>query len=279
MIVDRRLETGVPGVFAAGDSTGEPYQIAKAVGEGQVAALHAVQFLREHTRPVEPEPAALKPEDREQLARILRDRMHDPVRLLHFTQSGGDGSFAAPCAECREARRLLTELAELSPKLSLDVHDFIEAMSLAKELGVARVPATLVGAAGDDHPRVRFYGTPSGYEFGALLDDILQVSQGREELSPQTLEALAGLGRPVHLEVLTTPTCPYCPGAVRIAHRFALASPMIVADMVAAAEFPEVAQRYRAASVPLLVVDGTPVNEEGVTEQRVLDLVLAAGTR
>ena len=80
----------------------------------------------------------------------------------------------------------------------------------------------------------------------------------------------------MHLEVLTTPTCPYCPGAVRIAHRFALASPMIVADMVAAAEFPEVAQRYHAASVPLLVVDGTPVDEEGVTEQRVLDLVLAA---
>ncbi|MCL4367975.1 MAG: thioredoxin family protein, partial [Actinobacteria bacterium] len=134
-----------------------------------------------------------------------------------------------------------------------------------------------VSGVGDDHPRVRFYGTPSGYEFGALLDDVLQLSQGREELSPQTLEALAGLERPVHLEVLTTPTCPYCPGAVRMAHRFALASPMIIADMVAAAEFPELAQRYHAASVPLLIVDGSPVHEEGVTEQRVLDLVLAAG--
>ena len=82
------------------------------------------------------------------MARILRDRMHDPVRLLHFTQVGRRRVVrVTPCAECREARRLLTELAELSPKLSLEVHDFIEAMSLAKELGVARVPATLVGAA------------------------------------------------------------------------------------------------------------------------------------
>jgi len=278
LIVDRRLETGIQGVFAAGDSTGEPYQIAKAVGEGQVAALHAIEFLRERAHPAAAsEPPALKLEDREELTRILRDRMRDPVRLLHFTQSGGAESFVTPCAECREALRLLTELTELSPKLSLDVHDFMGAMSMAKDLGVARVPATLVGAAGDEHPRVRFYGTPSGYEFGALLDDILQVSQGREELSPQTLEALAGLSRPVHLEVLTTPTCPYCPGAVRIAHRFALASPMVVADMVAAAEFPELAQRYHAASVPLLVVDGRPDYEGGVTEQRVLDLVLAAG--
>ena len=48
--VNRRMETGVPGVFAAGDCTGEPYQTAKAVGEGQVAALHAVRFLRERTK-------------------------------------------------------------------------------------------------------------------------------------------------------------------------------------------------------------------------------------
>jgi thioredoxin reductase (NADPH) len=45
--VSRQMETGIPGVFAAGDCTGEPYQIAKAVGEGQIAALYAVRFLRD----------------------------------------------------------------------------------------------------------------------------------------------------------------------------------------------------------------------------------------
>jgi thioredoxin reductase (NADPH) len=45
--VGRHMETAVPGIFAAGDCTGEPYQTAKAVGEGQVAALEAVRFLRE----------------------------------------------------------------------------------------------------------------------------------------------------------------------------------------------------------------------------------------
>ena len=48
--VGRRMETSVSGVFAAGDCTGEPYQTAKAVGEGQVAALEAVRFLRKRTR-------------------------------------------------------------------------------------------------------------------------------------------------------------------------------------------------------------------------------------
>ncbi len=39
--VDRAMHTNLPGVFAAGDCTGRPYQYAKAVGEGNVAA-HSV---------------------------------------------------------------------------------------------------------------------------------------------------------------------------------------------------------------------------------------------
>jgi thioredoxin reductase (NADPH) len=43
--VDREQRTNIPGLFAAGDCTGRPYQLAKAVGEGQVAALSAVRYL------------------------------------------------------------------------------------------------------------------------------------------------------------------------------------------------------------------------------------------
>jgi thioredoxin reductase (NADPH) len=47
LVVDQFMRTSVPGVFAAGDCTGGPYQVAKAVGQGQVAALSAVRLLRE----------------------------------------------------------------------------------------------------------------------------------------------------------------------------------------------------------------------------------------
>ena len=43
--VDRSMATNLPGVFAAGDCTGAPYQIAQAAGEGQVAALSACAYL------------------------------------------------------------------------------------------------------------------------------------------------------------------------------------------------------------------------------------------
>lgn len=40
IIVDNNMETNIKGLFAAGDVTGKPYQLAKAIGEGQVAALY-----------------------------------------------------------------------------------------------------------------------------------------------------------------------------------------------------------------------------------------------
>lgn len=43
--VDRTMATNLPGIFAAGDCTGLPLQVSKAVGEGQVAAHTATQWL------------------------------------------------------------------------------------------------------------------------------------------------------------------------------------------------------------------------------------------
>ena len=45
--VDRQMRTNLDGVFAAGDCTGRPYQLAKAVGEGNVAAHSMLEYLAE----------------------------------------------------------------------------------------------------------------------------------------------------------------------------------------------------------------------------------------
>lgn len=43
--VNRDMSTNIPGVFAAGDCTGRPWQIAKATGEGLIAVLSAISYL------------------------------------------------------------------------------------------------------------------------------------------------------------------------------------------------------------------------------------------
>ena len=48
IVADRQCRTNIAGVFAAGDCTGRPYQYAKAVGEGNIAAHAAVEYIAEH---------------------------------------------------------------------------------------------------------------------------------------------------------------------------------------------------------------------------------------
>ena len=44
--VDEAMRTSLPGVFAAGDCTGRPYQIARAAGQGNIAALTAADYVK-----------------------------------------------------------------------------------------------------------------------------------------------------------------------------------------------------------------------------------------
>lgn len=45
IVTDSEQATNISGLFAAGDCAGKPWQIGKAVGQGQIAALAAVQYL------------------------------------------------------------------------------------------------------------------------------------------------------------------------------------------------------------------------------------------
>jgi thioredoxin reductase (NADPH) len=43
---NKKQETNIPGLYAAGDITGEPWQMAKAVGEGCVAGMEAAEYAK-----------------------------------------------------------------------------------------------------------------------------------------------------------------------------------------------------------------------------------------
>ena len=47
---DKKQQTNIPGVYAAGDIAGQPYQMAKAVGEGCVAGWEAANYSLKQKR-------------------------------------------------------------------------------------------------------------------------------------------------------------------------------------------------------------------------------------
>ncbi|MCS6773371.1 MAG: thioredoxin family protein [Anaerolineae bacterium] len=194
--------------------------------------------------------------------------MTEPVKLVLFTQ-GEFGSLE--CEYCRETRQLAEEVAALSDKLTLEVRYFSKDIEAAQALGVDKIPAIAVlrdGKAPHDFG-VRLFGIPSGYEFGTFVQSILLVSHAKHDLSPHTLEQLAQLKQPVHIQVFVTPTCPYCPRAVLLAFRLAVASPLVRADMVEAIEFPHLSSRYQVHGVPRTVINEV-IHIEGAVPEGLL---------
>ncbi|HDP94642.1 MAG TPA: glutaredoxin [Candidatus Aminicenantes bacterium] len=187
-----------------------------------------------------------------------------PVNLVFFTQK-------TECRFCVETRGLLTEISKLSPGINLEILDFQGDQSRARELGVDKIPATVVMA--DENLGIRFFGIPGGYEFASMLDAIHMVSQSETELSPQTQTFLDNLQKEIHLQVFVTPTCPYCPAAVTLAHRMAHYSPRVTADMVEATEFPHLAQKYNVMGVPRTVINESAFLEGAAPESMLVEKI------
>ena len=148
---------------------------------------------------------------------------------------------------------MVTELAELSEKVTAEIHDFLADSELAQQYGLDRVPAIVVRGAEDYG--IRFYGVPAGYEFASLLEAIQAVGRGAHGLPDAIVAKLAQIKEPVHLQVMVTPTCPHCAPAVVTAHRLAMASEKIKADMVEVSEFPQIAVRYDVQGVPKTIIN------------------------
>jgi alkyl hydroperoxide reductase subunit AhpF len=89
-------------------------------------------------------------------------------------------------------------------KITLEEYDFVADKDAVKRYSIDKIPATVV--EGDKDCGIRFFGIPSGYEFGTLIEDIIMVSKGDSGLEPETRRALATLQEPVHLQVFVTPT-------------------------------------------------------------------------
>ena len=134
---------------------------------------------------------------REDVRRRFAD-LKAPVNLVLFKDPSASSS-------SDEIAELLTELAGLSPKVTLEEHEAGAASaSLALRYAIARTPAIVVES--DRDWGIRYYGAPNGYEFGSLLEVMVDIARGEVDLAPAIRAGLATLRDPVHIQVFTTPT-------------------------------------------------------------------------
>ena len=177
------------------------------------------------------------------------------------------------CDSCDEIAQLIGEVAELSDKIQTRVLDLKSDANLADQYHVDQAP-TLVMLARDGEKLmdygVRLLGAPAGHEFTTLIYDILMISKRRTELSEETRTYLKNLETPLLLQVFVTPTCPYCPQAVLLAHQMALESDLVQAEMVESTEFFELANHYNVSGVPQTTINAGAGTVVGAVPEHML---------
>ncbi len=215
--------------------------------------------------------AWLSEEDKNEIKKMF-ERLENKVKVINFTQKH-------ECQYCRETREILEELSQLSDKIELEVYEFLENEDLAKKYNVDKIPAIVLLRKENGEYRdygVRFFGIPSGYEFASLLEGIIDVSRGKTDLHDDVVEIIKKVDKPVNIMVFVTPTCPYCPLAVRTAHKFAIENENITASMIEATEFPELSNRYSVFAVPKVVINDKVSFEGAIPEEAFAKKVIEA---
>ena len=155
--------------------------------------------------------ALISPSDQERLRESFA-KLERPVRLLFFTQT-------LDCETCPQTRQILDELPPLSDRITIEEMNFVLDADRANEYGIDRVPAVAVayedagstvqgaGAPGVvKDSRIRFLGTPAGYEFISLVQAILLVGGRESILSADNRARVAAVAQPVRIQVFTTPS-------------------------------------------------------------------------
>ena len=191
----------------------------------------------------------LIPDDKKELLRNdFKEKLEYPVKIVMFTQE-------VECRFCSDTRQLVQDIAALSDKLSVEVYDFVKEADKAKEYCIDKIPALAIIGAKDYG--VRIYGIPYGYELQTLIEAVINVSKGKTNLSDKTKQILKDVTSPVHIQVFVTLTCPHCPGAAAVAHKLAIESDMVKADVIESSEFPDLAMKYNVIGVPKIIINET----------------------
>jgi len=190
---------------------------------------------------------SLIPDDKKELLRNdFKEKMEGPVKIVMFTQE-------IECGSCSNTKDLVQELATLNDKISVEVYDFVADAAKAKEYGIDKIPALAI--IGKKDYGVRIYGLPYGYELQTLIEAVMNVSKGKTDLSDKTKSILTEVKAPVHIQVFVTLTCPHCPVAAAVAHKLAIESDMVKADVINASDFPDLAMKYNVIGVPKIIIN------------------------
>ncbi|HDJ96720.1 MAG TPA: hypothetical protein ENG45_01460 [Candidatus Aenigmarchaeota archaeon] len=209
----------------------------------------------------------LDEESKQRLKERFNNEMKRKIELITFIDEDPE-----KCPLCKVTKEFLMELCELSKDIEVKIHRLDS--EEAKRFNVSRVPTILIDPKSGY--KIRYTGSPLGYEASAFIETVINVSQDDSKLSDESRKKLKELKVNKHIQVFVTPTCPHCPYAVLLANRIAIETKgKVASECVEAVENQDLAQEFNIKAVPFHVIDGKPSSVGVQPESKLVDDLIA----
>lgn len=252
VITDEKLQTNIPGIFAAGDVCIKPLrQVVTAVSDGALASAGLEKYV-----------AALQKKTGLYPNRSVEEKQQTAPRESDFfgeeTRSQLKELFS------HMENQLILELTLDQRPLSAELKEFIEELALLTDkLSIrydgndADAPSVRILRSDGSWTGNAFHGVPGGHEFGSFVMGLFNTAGPGQNLDADILDAIANLPE-MHIQILVTLGCSMCPELVMAAQQIAAKHDGITAQIYDVMHYPVLRKEYNVMSVPMLIVNGQP---------------------
>lgn len=200
---------------------------------------------------------------KEQLRGILA-KMQAPVMLKAVVDMTQEKD-----SEMASFLHVISEQGEL---LSLELYAPAEAAAQVPELDITYLPAAGLFRDGE-YRRVAFHGVPGGKEFNSFVTAILCLAGAGPDVPDKLKRKIGKLKKPANIKVCVSLSCHHCPAVVAACQQIAVLSPMVEAEMIDAALYPDLVEQFNISRVPMMIINNCNIHMGSKTIDEMIDLL------
>lgn len=193
--------------------------------------------------------------EQEFIRTMYEEQLSGAVKIDYFTQRPAPVFVPGreECRFCGDVQTMLEEIASLSTRITLRVHELARAPEEAKRYRIERVPATVLRGV-LNRPLV-IYGMPAGTLFPFLIEACIAVSNGKSTATPTVKRKLKRIKRDLTVRVFTSLEDEAGAHLARQVAGIALETSRVRVEIIETAEFPGLAEQHKVEEVPVTLID------------------------
>ncbi len=174
-------------------------------------------------------------------------KLKTPIKMLTFVDENMKKSV--------EMLEFLEEIDALTGMISLEKYALGENPELEEKVNADKLPVVALLDENGTYSGVKFHGIPGGHEFNSFIFAILNLGGAGQEIPEDIIEDIKSIKEKLNLKVVVSLSCPHCPHVVTAAQQMAIINPNIEAEMIDAALYREIVEKYKIQSVPVTIIN------------------------